>query len=120
MGYKNLVNLPDGASLGRARKQLSVGKRSCTALSKLNIRFRIEDAVLPEFLNSLDALLHRFSSFQDNRFKTHLRKDQSCEHACRAESNHDGTIFSGTVCNRHLISSLRRFFQRKLLAAGKL
>jgi hypothetical protein len=59
------------------------------AFTELNVRLRVQDAAAPKTPSVFGAFAHDLAAIQDNRAKTHLRKDQPREQATWASPDHD-------------------------------
>ncbi|CSC20320.1 Uncharacterised protein [Vibrio cholerae] len=54
--------------------QLTIGKRTGTAFTKLHVRFGIQSTLTPKAEGIFGTLTHLFAALNDDRVKTHLRQ----------------------------------------------
>ena len=70
--------------------ELAVGEGARAALAILDVGFRMQLALAPQFPGVLGPLPHHLAAVENDRLEAHLGQDQSGEQAARPGPDHDG------------------------------
>ena len=91
-GFNKLLQHLSDARVLDACCQLSVAEGSGTALTELNIGFRVKFSRLPEALHRRRPCVHILTPFQNQRSVTCSRQNQGGENTRRSEAHYYGSV----------------------------